>query len=134
MVNFEKFSIESFVFCDDCRREFNGKHILVGVYDDIIVRNFPAELTLSFWLQFNPKETGDVVLEFRLVGDHNQIFVHAKSNINIPRKVRGSLTVGQFLFPVYGRLKLSIEMRCDGGDWAVVKTIDVLSNDQIAED
>lgn len=39
------------VFCDDIRREDNGKAILIGVYtNDLIPGTLPTNLSLSLWL------------------------------------------------------------------------------------
>ena len=40
------------VFCDDIRREDNGKALLVGVYmDDLVPIALPAQFPLSIWIQ-----------------------------------------------------------------------------------
>lgn len=41
----------SVIFCDDIRREDNGKLIFIGVYpEDIYPHKFPANLRLSLWV------------------------------------------------------------------------------------
>ena len=66
--------VEAVVVCDDIRREFNGKEILIGVYGGIIVPRFPANLNLAFWIQFRTTETGEIPIFLRLVGPHDVEF------------------------------------------------------------
>jgi hypothetical protein len=59
--------IREVLFCDDIRREDNGKALLIGVYHgDMIVSNLPANLRLSFWLQGRAKASGESSVQFRL--------------------------------------------------------------------
>lgn len=47
------------VFCDDIRREDNGKALLVGVYmDDLVPIALPAQFPLSIWIQATGFDTG----------------------------------------------------------------------------
>jgi len=58
------------VVCDGIRREDNGKHILIGVYGAAIyVREFPADLALSFYVHVENPVAGPMEFEFRLVFD-----------------------------------------------------------------
>lgn len=45
------------VFCDDIRREDNGKMILIGVYmDDLVPSSIPLTFPLSLWVTFKSEE------------------------------------------------------------------------------
>lgn len=47
------------VFCDDIRREDNGKAILIGVYTgDLIPSVLPVSLPLSFWIDIRGMPLG----------------------------------------------------------------------------
>lgn len=47
------------IFCDDIRREDNGKAFLIGVYmDDLVPIRLPAEFPLSIWIQATGFDTG----------------------------------------------------------------------------
>lgn len=47
------------VFCDDIRREDNGKMILIGVYaDDLIPGAMPSAFPLSLWISIKGERIG----------------------------------------------------------------------------
>lgn len=60
--------IREVIVCDDIRREDNGKAILIGVYyGHIVLRQFPATLPLSFWLQGRARENvGSAKAQFKI--------------------------------------------------------------------
>lgn len=61
------FGIEA-VFCDDIRREDNGKMLLIGVYTEgVAVVAFPAGFSISVWLKLTGLPLGDSALSFRLM-------------------------------------------------------------------
>ena len=50
----------STVFCDEIRREDNGKPILIGVYtDDLVPGTLPALFPLSVWKKAEGKDAGN---------------------------------------------------------------------------
>jgi uncharacterized protein DUF6941 len=57
------------IFCDDVRREDNGKLLFVGVYsgDAIVVASFPANLNMTFYVEFEMIGTGEAFCEYRAV-------------------------------------------------------------------
>lgn len=56
------------IFCDDIRREDNGKLLLIGVYPEgITIAGFPASFPMSFWLRLTGLPLGDGVLRFRML-------------------------------------------------------------------
>jgi hypothetical protein len=58
------------IFCDDIRREDNGKELLIGVYSgNLVISHLPAHLVLSVWVSFEKPETweGKIPIEFRLL-------------------------------------------------------------------
>ncbi len=66
-------TLETALICDDIRKEFNGKDIIIGVYggDDILVPNIPVNLSLSVYTRFRAVEADNSVshkLEFRVHG------------------------------------------------------------------
>lgn len=59
------------VFCDDIRREDNGKAILIGVYTgDLIPGVLPANLPLSLWIDIRDVPIGhhNLVITLELPG------------------------------------------------------------------
>lgn len=55
------------VFCDDIRREDNGKAILIGVYtDDLVASSLPMTLPLSLWIDIRGLQAGEHDLSVHL--------------------------------------------------------------------
>jgi hypothetical protein len=61
-----EFRIVSMLVCDDIRREFNGKEILIGVYNNVIIfPSFPASLpNLVIRVGFYTKKWGTTNVKF----------------------------------------------------------------------
>lgn len=61
--------IESVIFCDDIRREDNGKVILIGVYgSDLVPGAVPSSFAISLWFRIANLSTGNHDFRFRIVG------------------------------------------------------------------
>jgi hypothetical protein len=61
-----RMSVHSLVVCEEIRREYNNKGILLGVYTGKILPNkFPALIRLALWLLINSNETGEVPFKVR---------------------------------------------------------------------
>lgn len=60
------FRVRNVIVCDDIRMESNGKQLLIGVYTiDILVASFPARMRLSFWIDVDQSEPGNIPFEIR---------------------------------------------------------------------
>jgi hypothetical protein len=59
------------VFCDDIRREDNGKEILIGVYSgNVVIPQLPSPVVLATWMAFERAEVaaeGKIPIEFRML-------------------------------------------------------------------
>lgn len=122
-----KLDLKQVVVCDDIRREDNGKEILIGVYgSSIIVSKFPASLALSFWLQFEPNETGSTSLEFRLVGPEDLEFAQAETKIEVMQKETVSLGLKGIPVNLQIPVELALELKHPGGHWETAKRIKVV--------
>jgi hypothetical protein len=58
------------IFCDDIRREFNGKDILIGVYSGgMILKQLPAPVAMAIWFCFerNESDFGQVPIELGII-------------------------------------------------------------------
>jgi hypothetical protein len=61
------------LLCDDVRREFNGKQIIIGVYgDDVVLPNLPISIPLCLWMRFKFPASGAYPLELVVVGERQQ--------------------------------------------------------------
>jgi len=72
------FNIRNALVCDDARREMNGKSILIGVYNDVIVLpQFPFIVVpkLVFYMVVNPLGNKFSTVEFRMTDSAgNKVF------------------------------------------------------------
>jgi hypothetical protein len=71
--------LELCLVCDDIRQENNGKKILIGVYDDIMVQSLPTSISLCFWMRFKDPPLGTHVIECSILGERNQRLVPGQS-------------------------------------------------------
>lgn len=57
----------TFILCDDVRSEIGGKFVLVGVYPGnvIVLRNFPAKISVTTWMVFTIQKGGNFRAKFR---------------------------------------------------------------------
>ena len=61
------------LLCDDVRREFNGKELLIGVYGNrIILPSFPMALNLTVWMRALFRLPGPAKIEVRVIDDRGQ--------------------------------------------------------------
>lgn len=64
------FSVEPYnvIFCDDIRREFNGKELLIGVYSaDLVLPAVPAVVAMALFIQLKIKgEPGTIRRRLRV--------------------------------------------------------------------
>jgi hypothetical protein len=52
--------------CDDIRRDTSNKDIIIGVYSaDIVMSSVPHWMTIAFYLEYLPSETGEQLVELR---------------------------------------------------------------------
>ena len=85
------------IFCDDIRREFNGKEILIGIYSgDIVVPQTPSPMVLGVWIPFRRIGTGTVPIEYRMLdGGTNRVLGYGTTNLTL----NDSTEVGSFNLP-----------------------------------
>jgi hypothetical protein len=58
------------LLCDDIRREQSGKLILIGVYSSqILLTQFPGNMSLSIFGEISPKRLGEINIEFQFCLD-----------------------------------------------------------------
>lgn len=84
------------VFCDDIRREDNGKALLIGVYtEDLVVQKLPTQLRLSFWIRLTGMDRGkyDITLRFDFPGSES-FSVEGKAEITEPNETDNLVFVG----------------------------------------
>ena len=71
------------IFCDEIRREDNGKELLIGVYSGSLqVPILPTPIMLSIWVPFERSGVGKVPIEFRLLGPDDRMIGYGTIELN----------------------------------------------------
>ncbi|MGY6644470.1 MAG: hypothetical protein ACXIVD_04550 [Salinarimonas sp.] len=117
--HFPAFRLMNAVFCEDIRREDNGKDMLLGVYSgDIVAARCPIRVGVSLWLQYvsAPAKAGETGIDLRLRFDGQEKPV---SQIGLPSMEEGETTLALRGMPVAidGSGVLLLERRLPGQDW-----------------
>lgn len=111
------------IFCDDVRREENGKEILIGVYSGAaIFTDFPARISAYLWMQFKTKGTGEVVREVRgLNSDGAQMF-SGEFGASVGPHEEGTMSVpiGKLALQINGPGTIEFQIREKDGEWTTV--------------
>lgn len=118
----------SVLFCDEVRREDNGKHILIGVYQaSILVTRFPATLALAMHVSFEAQQLGDISLELELRGPLGASGIEFGININeetiFPRLA--GFTLPRLPVEVPEPTDLTVALKQPGQDWEIIGAISV---------
>jgi hypothetical protein len=116
------FALVNAVFCEDIRREDNGKDMLLGVYGgDIVAARCPIRISISLWLQylFAPATGGETSIDLRLRFEGHEEPV---SQIGLPFINEGETTLALRGMPVAidGSGVLLLEHRIAGRDWTEI--------------
>jgi hypothetical protein len=115
------------IFCEDVRREDNGKDIIIGVFtDNIIVPLLPTFMRLAFWVPCRVLRPGNVSLQFRLSSANGDILL-------MTPQVSAEARTGKYLIirlpGIFVSLNhpgtYSLELRQGDGKWETAGTIDL---------
>lgn len=121
--------LKSFVLCDDVRKEVTQKDILIGVYaSGISLPQFPLDLSMAFWAEITPSETGQYSCEFKfeppssrppvIIGLGLEVMTIDNSNIAFPGVVLNFESEGD----------LVISFRCGEDEWSEVARKKIVSS------
>lgn len=85
------------IFCDDIRRESNGKEILIGVYSsDILIPSVPTVLGISLWIQIRVRGRGTARSRLRVTdpsgGTAGETVLEHTIDDNKAAQIQGELT------------------------------------------
>lgn len=111
-------SFTSCIVCDDVRREISGKDILIGVYTaDIVLSSYPATIPLSFWIEFEPVEEGELNVEFKVDSPSENPPVEGLISITVKVVRTTGITVSHIPVSVEEDGHLIFSVRTKGGEW-----------------
>lgn len=89
-----KLDFKHAIVCDDCRREDNGKLILIGVYArDVLLPNSPTVMAVSCVIVAVADSTGRAEFDFRVWNGSSQL---------AGGKVAVNVEAGTTMFPIAG--------------------------------
>jgi hypothetical protein len=120
-----KMNVTAALVCDDVRKEINGKDILIGVYSGgILVPQFPGEVTMALYLQYEPTVTGKIDGSIRLTNGGDTTFYQGNFNVSIARVELSSMAFPSVVMPVFAPTNYVFEIKESGEtEWRVVKRI-----------
>ena len=106
------------VLCEDIRQEKNNKHILIGVYSgDLIFTSFPAEVRLTFYIEYLPAATGHYDINFRLrVGKKKILSFIVKAEVDDPLSI-GVLPIPIMMYNFKEETILLLEVSVNESNW-----------------
>jgi hypothetical protein len=104
-------NLRAALLCEDVRLEQGGKFTIVGVFaNDIIVSQFPANLSLSAFIEYIPPKAGPFELRYSfLAGD--KLLAHMRGDlfVNEPGTV-AALYLPRINVTLAGEAELRLEM------------------------
>ncbi len=127
--------VKSALVMDDCRREDNGKLLMVGVYGpEVVVPEFPASVTLAFWHELEIFGAGSAEVVFRVTLDDGAtelVKVGAMLEVSTEKAV-AAFVIGNVKCEFSAACELVVEMKSGDGDWTEVHRKQVITL-QLAE-
>lgn len=115
--------VKSALVMDDCRREDNGKLLMIGVYGpDLLVSEFPASVTLVFWHELEILGAGTAEVVFRVsVDDGKTEIVKVGGELQNPdEKGVAVFVIGGVKCEMPAPCDLLVEMKSGDGGWTEV--------------
>ncbi len=125
------FTINSVVICDDLRREWNGKDILIGVYGGgMKVQVLPMMVLISLWLETNPLTIGEYTASLKVVGQGNSIlFEQVLGKLSIATLEPSNAAFAGIPLNLQAEGKIEFQLSIDGGEWQVIKSLYISKGD-----
>jgi|SRR5581483_1945164 len=121
----------SVVVCDDIRQEMSGKHILIGVYQGaMLVRGFPFDVALAWWILASPSNKGIVHIDLRVVGaSGNVLFQGASIRLDVRDAADTAIAVPPLPLQLQSPDQLSFQWRVregtDSPEWETIARLRV---------
>lgn len=118
--------VDAALVCDDVRVERSGKSIIIGVYaHDIQVVDFPAQLTLTYWVRFDAPEKGDYKGQMRIKSTDGAIFARGEFGFSVKETGIGAIGFERIPVHLHAEGPLQFEWQFDSGEWEPVLSIPV---------
>lgn len=125
-----KVDISTAIFCDDIRREDNGKEFLIGVYSgDIVFPHFPGRINLCIWLPWVGTTKPEKSTKFKLrLLDSSKEILDSEFEINTQEESScGSLAIGGIVAQFNNETTLNVDVKRNSERWKTLRSIKVRS-------
>jgi hypothetical protein len=125
----ENLEVLTAIVCDDVRREWNGKDILVGVYGSgIKFDQIPNVLVATLWVELNCQKTGEFEFFLRVLGqDQHVVFQPANPvKLNVPEVGFSNVALPGIALQVTSTGKLQFQFSPDAEHWDTIRTLNVI--------
>jgi hypothetical protein len=116
------------IFCDDIRREDNGKELLIGIYSaNLQLSVFPASIILSVWVPFERTGVGKVPIEFRLIGPDGMTLGFGTMELNFTERdsVASSLPLRGLPTILLRPGEITFQLRQHDESWETVRKLTI---------
>ena len=105
------------VFCDDIRREENGKFILIGAYaQEIMLGMLPVRIPMSVWLRLSGVEPGTHQFEYKILLPNGSAIVFTNEFNTAENMDFASLTFGGMTMDLSAEGLITTTLQIDGGE------------------
>lgn len=117
------------IVCDDVRREWNGKDLLIGVYGSgIKFDSIPNFLICSLWLELNVKSAGDFDMFVRVVDNNKQVLFQppTSAKLKVPEPGFSNIALPGIALNIGSTGMLEFQLSANGENWTTVRSLNVL--------
>ncbi len=127
-------SLKWMIFCEDVRREINGKYILIGVYtDNLTTPSFPSDLEIGFFAHGSFDEAAkEVPFRFRILLEPGALVVFSMGATAVKARSEGAnafnFDISRIGIQVQRPGDLVLEFSQHGNQWQEVGRLPVLSS------
>jgi hypothetical protein len=128
MAGEQGFRVVTAIICDDVRREWNGKDILIGVYGSgMRVESIPNAVILTVWLEIEAFQQGELDLWIRVIGLNDAVIFQPPAAAKLNPQIAGfsHVFVPNILVQIPSTGPLNFQISRDGQIWENIKTINV---------
>lgn len=143
MVNRSHINPLGVVFCDDIRREDNGKELLIGVYGGSLnMRQMPAAISISEWIRFERISEGEatIPLEFRAIDlKENKTLGYTTVQLSLLKSGPGISRFGSIALPglpmmITHPMVITLQMKQYDEPWGTIGEIEVIMAGPVSSD
>lgn len=127
---YDELDVVTAIVCDDSRREWNGKDILIGVYGSAIkFESIPSFLVCHLWLEIEVTKVNKYEMYLRVIDNSGQTVFQPPSpaQLNVPEVGFSNISVPGIALQVNSTGKLQFQLSSNAENWITVRTLNVIS-------